>query len=136
MANFEITLAAAASVAPGVTHSGVKRRGAKKLPAVLQRYKWQKGCSSPQQRASTEKRLQPIRRAHRRAKPLRGGVRKLNAETHGLNKLREALRRLGGRSLDPSTSIGKALMTWRKELVADMGGSENVSTMQLIDVDR
>ena len=62
----------------------------------------------------------------------------LNAETHGLNKLREALRRLGGRSLDPSTSIGKALMTWRKELVADMGGSENVSTMQLqlIDVDR
>lgn len=54
-----------------------------------------------------------------------------NARKHGLNSLKRALRELGPRGLDNRTSMAKALAAWRAELIADLGGIEQVATQEL-----
>lgn len=49
---------------------------------------------------------------------------------HGLNHLKEAVRRLGGRVVDRRTTLGKTLAQWRAELLRDLGGAEVVSTQE------
>ena len=52
--------------------------------------------------------------------------------THGRYSLMRGLSRASRRTtLDRRTSIGKALAAWRGELLADLGGIENVSTQEL-----
>jgi hypothetical protein len=50
---------------------------------------------------------------------------------HGLTPLKHAVRVLGARAIDQRTSVGKALAAWRSELLADLGGIENVTTQEL-----
>lgn len=54
----------------------------------------------------------------------------------GLTRLRSTINKLGGRVIDRRTVLGKALDAWRRELVADLGGAEALSTQQraLVDV--
>jgi len=54
-----------------------------------------------------------------------------NARTHGVHTLKKALKELGSRAIDRRTSMGKALAAWRAELLADLGGIENVTTQEL-----
>ncbi len=54
-----------------------------------------------------------------------------NAQIHGTNSLKRAVSTLGSRAIDRRTTIGKALAAWRSELLADLGGIENVSTQEL-----
>jgi len=54
-----------------------------------------------------------------------------NAQTHGMHTLKKALNTLGARAIDRRTSMGKALAEWRTELLADLGGIENVTTQEL-----
>jgi hypothetical protein len=58
------------------------------------------------------------------------------ALTHGLNTLKTAVVKLSGRAIDGRYRIGRQLQKWRRELVDDLGGLENVSTQQeaLIDL--
>jgi len=52
--------------------------------------------------------------------------------THGRYSLRRGLSRASRRTMiDRRTAIGKALAAWRAELLADLGGSEAVSTQEL-----
>src|SRR5262249_23480606 len=44
--------------------------------------------------------------------------------------LKKAVKRLGGRSIDRRTSLGKALAEWRSDLITDLGGPDAVSTQQ------
>jgi hypothetical protein len=59
-----------------------------------------------------------------------------NARTHGLNTLKDAVTKLGSRALDGRSSLSYALKKWRRELVDDLGGDDNISTQQsaLIDL--
>jgi hypothetical protein len=50
---------------------------------------------------------------------------------HGLTLMKRAIREHGTRAIDRRTSLGKALDHWRKELVSDLGGTDQVSTQQL-----
>lgn len=50
---------------------------------------------------------------------------------HGLTRLKQAISTLGNRSIDQRTSVGKALAAWRTELLADLGGIENITTQEL-----
>ncbi len=52
-------------------------------------------------------------------------------ETHGLPRLKHAVKVLGGRAIDRRTATGRALAAWRSELLADLGGIEAVSTHEL-----
>jgi hypothetical protein len=54
---------------------------------------------------------------------------------HGLTALQNTLQRLGNRAIDPRTPVGRALTAWRADLIADLGGSEVVSTQQLAVID-
>jgi len=58
-----------------------------------------------------------------------------NARTHGLSTIRQGVNELGRRAIDKRTRTGKALAAWRKELIADMGGDDNVSTQQKTIID-
>jgi len=49
--------------------------------------------------------------------------------------MRQAVNELGRRAIDKRTRTGKALAAWRKELIADMGGDDNVSTQQKTIID-
>ena len=53
-----------------------------------------------------------------------------NAETHGLNVLKAAVKRLGSRAVDRRTRVGKELVRWRSEIAADLGGEANISAQQ------
>src|SRR5262249_12301074 len=55
--------------------------------------------------------------------------------TSGLWTLRNTLYQLGSRVIDKRTSVGRALDAWRNELIADLGGEDNVSTQQRALVD-
>ena len=59
-----------------------------------------------------------------------------NAQKHGLTTLRDAATRLGSRAIDGRSSLSYALKKWRRELVNDLGGEDNISTQQssLIDL--
>ncbi|MBX3350112.1 MAG: hypothetical protein KF747_15410 [Nitrospira sp.] len=49
---------------------------------------------------------------------------------HGISLMKRALKAGGTRALDRRTRVSKALDHWRDELIADLGGSEQVSTQQ------
>jgi len=53
----------------------------------------------------------------------------------GLYRLKTAVRELGSRAIDRRTSVGRALVAWRRDLVDDLGGPEKVSTQQAAIVD-
>jgi hypothetical protein len=50
---------------------------------------------------------------------------------HGLNTLKRTISRLGRRTIDKRTTVGKQLSAWRSELLADLGGIEALSTQEL-----
>lgn len=54
---------------------------------------------------------------------------------HGLTLLKRAVKELGSRAIDRRTSLGKALVRWRTDLVADLGGAEAISTQEEALVD-
>ena len=54
---------------------------------------------------------------------------------HGLSTLKRAVKTLGARAIDARTKVGRALLQWRDDLVADLGGPEAVSTQQVAIVD-
>ena len=58
-----------------------------------------------------------------------------NAELHGLNTMKRALKELGSRAIDKRTTVGRELHAWRDELISDLGGIDGVSTQQLALVD-
>ena len=45
--------------------------------------------------------------------------------------MKRAVKELGSRAIDRRTRLGKALDEWRRELIADLGGPEQVSTQEL-----
>jgi hypothetical protein len=62
----------------------------------------------------------------------------MSNEKHGLTVMRRTLDEIadrGRKPIDERTRVGKALMRWRGELVADLGGAEQLSTQQLALVD-
>lgn len=61
-------------------------------------------------------------------------ARKSN-QKHGLTSLKRAVKELGSRSIDGRTTVGKALLHWRSELIDDLGGETAVTTQQLAVVD-
>jgi hypothetical protein len=58
-----------------------------------------------------------------------------NARKHGLNTLRTALTTSGSRALDGRSSLSYALKKWRRDLIADLGGDDAISTQQSALVD-
>jgi len=54
-----------------------------------------------------------------------------NARKHGLNTLKRTVSERGLHAIDQRTVLGRALSAWRNELVADLGGLENISTQEL-----
>ena len=59
-------------------------------------------------------------------------------QTHSMTVLKAAIDEVASRGrkvIDTRTRVGKALMAWRGELVADLGGPEELSTQQLAIVD-
>ena len=52
------------------------------------------------------------------------------AEKHGFNTLKSAVLTLGKRAIDGRSAVAEALKRWRLELVADLGGLDNLSTQQ------
>ena len=69
------------------------------------------------------------RRSRKKVQPTRPG------RQHGLKTLKRAVRELGARTLDRRTKVGRALGTWRAQLVADLGGEEALSTQQHAIID-
>jgi hypothetical protein len=51
--------------------------------------------------------------------------------SHGMNALKRAVSALGRRTIDKRTTVGKQLVAWRSDLLADLGGIEAVSTQEL-----
>ena len=49
---------------------------------------------------------------------------------HGLSTMKRAIDKLGARAIPGNTKVGYALRAWRKELIGDLGGDENVSLAQ------
>src|SRR5262245_15530272 len=58
-----------------------------------------------------------------------------NARTHGIHTLKRAVVTLGSRSIDRRTSVGRALAEWRRDLIADLGGPEQLSKQREALVD-
>jgi hypothetical protein len=58
-----------------------------------------------------------------------------NAQKHGLNTLKTAVLKLGSRAIDGRYRVGRQLQKWRRELVADLGGQDVISTQQTVLVD-
>ncbi|SRR5258706_12422494 len=54
---------------------------------------------------------------------------------HGLATLKAGVSRLGSRAIDGRCRVGRALTQWRRELIADLGGEENISAQQRTLVD-
>jgi len=54
---------------------------------------------------------------------------------HGLVTLKHAVKGLGGRVIDMRTTLGKSLAKWRADLIADLGGPDEISTQQSALVD-
>ena len=49
---------------------------------------------------------------------------------HGLNALKTRVEVRGLKALDRRTAVAKALIEWRKGLIADLGGDTNLSTAE------
>ncbi len=58
-----------------------------------------------------------------------------NARTHGLHTLRKAVATLGARVINRRTRVGRQLAAWHTNLVADLGGVDQLSTQQRALVD-
>jgi hypothetical protein len=56
-------------------------------------------------------------------------------QSHGTKALKRAVLTLGRRTVDRRTQVGKALATWRTELLEDLGGAANISTQEAALVD-
>jgi hypothetical protein len=59
-------------------------------------------------------------------------------QTHSMTVLKRGIDEVASRGrkvVDMRTRLGKELMRWRGELVADLGGTEQLSTQQLALVD-
>src|SRR5215217_6446537 len=54
---------------------------------------------------------------------------------HGLTVLKRAVNGLGNRVIDKRTATGKALAKWRADLIADLGGDDDISTQKSALVD-
>jgi hypothetical protein len=68
------------------------------------------------------------------AEPRRNRAR--SYQKSGVYALKRAVKTLGSRSLPPAkTALGRALREWRESLIADLGGSDIVTTQQLAIVD-
>jgi hypothetical protein len=52
-------------------------------------------------------------------------------QRHGLTALRQVVEQLGGRLLDGRGPVAQALAQWRSDLIADLGGPDQVSTQQI-----
>jgi hypothetical protein len=61
------------------------------------------------------------------APPLKGERRALK---HGINTMKKALSVLGSRAIDGRFKVSKELAKWRRDLIEDLGGEENVSIQQ------
>jgi hypothetical protein len=59
-----------------------------------------------------------------------------NAAKAELHALKRTLRVLGSRGIDQRTQVGKALALWRSELVADLGGEENLSKQEQVLIEQ
>ena len=54
---------------------------------------------------------------------------------HGLNALKARVMVKGLHAIDKRTAAAQALVAWRRELLADLGGEESVSAQQMALVD-
>jgi hypothetical protein len=63
------------------------------------------------------------------------GARLSPRQTHAYAPLKRAVKVLGTRAVDRRTRIGKALEQWRSDLIADLGGLENISTQERAIID-
>jgi hypothetical protein len=63
------------------------------------------------------------------------GARLSPRQTHAYAPLKRAVKVLGTRAVDRRTRIGKALEQWRADLIADLGGLENISTQERAIID-
>jgi hypothetical protein len=59
--------------------------------------------------------------------PQRGERRALK---HGLITMKRALSALGSRAIDGRFKVSKELAKWRRDLIEDLGGEENISVQQ------
>jgi hypothetical protein len=50
--------------------------------------------------------------------------------TAKLSTLKRAVKVLGSRTIDQRTKVGKALAAYREDLIADLGGAENLSRQE------
>ena len=60
-------------------------------------------------------------------------------QTHGLCTMKRTFNALAERGInpiDPNTKVGQSLIEWRDSIIADLGGTENISAMErsLLDV--
>jgi hypothetical protein len=53
------------------------------------------------------------------------------SQTHGVKALKRAVSTLGRRTIDRRTTVGKALAAYRADLIADLGGVQNLSKQEL-----
>ena len=53
---------------------------------------------------------------------------------HGLTTLKRAVNGLGNRALDKRTATAKALVKWRNDLIADLGGDVSTQQGAIIDL--
>jgi hypothetical protein len=59
-----------------------------------------------------------------------------NRLKHGVHAVTKLVKTLGtDRALDKRTAMGKALERWRRELIDDLGGDENISAQQRAIID-
>jgi hypothetical protein len=56
--------------------------------------------------------------------------------THGLKTLRKSITVLGTQRLDGRSQVAKAVQAFRRDIIADLGGSGNVSRAKLAIVEQ
>lgn len=54
----------------------------------------------------------------------------MRAYRHGLAQMKAGISKLGSRAIDGRYRVSRALAQWRKELIQDLGGEDNISTQQ------
>jgi hypothetical protein len=55
---------------------------------------------------------------------------KMRHYRHGLAQMKAGITKLGSRAIDGRYRVSRALAQWRKELIDDLGGEDNISTQQ------
>lgn len=64
----------------------------------------------------------------RRSKKMKGNA---NARKHGLSTAKAFLSEFGQVAIDGRSALGRALADWKSEVIADLGGFDNLSAQQL-----